>query len=175
MTMYQFMVNAFYMLCGVACVAASVVIVYIVLNVLFRALRRGGGNTMADIKIDEEMLLRAGLGIGYAFAPFFRGIMNGVEDYTIEQAAREMQEEHDAQEAEAGLKRPVEKTLIGDCRKCWCDQCAKLEQCVHLREGALPDGVRPFPCVGCADGMRFKPCEEERCADFEQGAGFNNG
>ena len=43
MTMYQFMVNAFYMLCGVACVAASVVIVYIVLNVLFRALRRGGG------------------------------------------------------------------------------------------------------------------------------------
>ena len=81
----------------------------------------------------------------------------------------------DALEAEEGLKRPVEKTLIGDCRKCWCDQCAKLEQCVHLREGALPDGVRPFPCVGCADGMRFKPCEEERCADFEQGAGFNNG
>ena len=173
MTMYQFMVNAFYMLCGVACVAASVVIVYIVLNVLFRALRAAG--TMADIKIDEEMLLRAGLGIGYAFAPFFRGILEGVEDYTIEQAAREMQEEHDAQEAEEGLKRPVEKTLIGDCRKCWCDQCAKLEQCVHLREGALPDGVRPFPCVGCADGMRFKPCEEERCADFEQGAGFNNG
>lgn len=174
MTMYQFMVNAFYMLCGVACVAASVVTVYIVLNVLFRALRRAAG-TMADIKIDEELLLRAGLGIGYAFAPFFRGILEGVEDYTIEQAAREMQEEHDAQEAEEGLKRPVEKTLIGDCRKCWCDQCAKLEQCVHLREGALPDGVRPFPCVGCADGMRFKPCEEERCADFEQGAGFNNG
>lgn len=174
MTMYQFMVNAFYMLCGVACVAASVVIVYIVLNVLFRA-RGGAAGTMADIKIDEELLLRAGLGIGYAFAPFFRGILEGVEDYTIEQAAREMQEEHDAQEAEEGLKRPVEKTLIGDCRKCWCDQCAKLEQCVHLREGALPDGVRPFPCVGCADGMRFKPCEEERCADFEQGAGFNNG
>lgn len=174
MTMYQFMVNAFYMLCGVACVAASVVIVYIVLNVLFRA-RAGAAGTMADIKIDKEMLLRAGLEIGYAFAPFFRGIMNGVEDYTIEQAAREMQEEHDAQEAEEGLKRPVEKTLIGDCRKCWCDQCAKLEQCVRLREGALPDGVRPFPCVGCADGMRFKPCEEERCADFEQGAGFNNG
>ena len=25
---------------------------------------------MADIKIDEELLLRAGLGIGYAFARF---------------------------------------------------------------------------------------------------------
>ena len=47
---------------------------------------------MADIKIDEELLLRAGLGIGYAFAPFFRGILEGVEDYTIEQAAREMHE-----------------------------------------------------------------------------------
>ena len=46
---------------------------------------------MADIKIDEELLLRAGLGIGYAFAPFFRGILEGVEDYTIEQAAREKQ------------------------------------------------------------------------------------
>lgn len=28
---------------------------------------------MADIKIDEEMLLRAGLGIGYAFAPLLSG------------------------------------------------------------------------------------------------------
>lgn len=130
---------------------------------------------MADIKINEETLLRAGLGIGYAFAPFFRGILEGVEDYTIEQAARDMQEEHDAQEAEEGLKRPAHKTQIGDCRKCWCDQCAKLEQCEHLKEGALPDGVRLFPCIDCGDGMRFKPCEEERCADFVQGAGYNNG
>ncbi len=115
---------------------------------------------MADIKIDEELLLRAGLGIGYAFAPFFRGILEGVEDYTIEQAAREMQEEHDAQEAEEGLKRPVEKTLIGDCRKCWCDQCAKLEQCVHLREGALPDGCARSLASGarteCASSLAKK-------------------
>mgnify|MGYP000338063178 FL=1 len=130
---------------------------------------------MADIKIDEEMLLRAGLGIGYAFAPFFRGIMNGVEDYTIEQAAREMQEEHDAQEAEEGLKRPVEKTLNGDCRKCWCDQCARLEECEKIREGFTPDGVRPSPCVGCENGMRFKPCEEPQCEEFVQGDGLNNG
>lgn len=130
---------------------------------------------MADIKIDEEMLLRAGLGIGYAFAPFFRGIMNGVEDYTIEQAAREMQEEHDAQEVEEGLKRPVEKTLIGDCRKCWCDQCARLEECEKIREGFTPDGVRPSPCVGCENGMRFKPCEEPQCEEFVQGDGLNNG
>ena len=130
---------------------------------------------MADIKIDEELLLRAGLGIGYAFAPFFRGLLQGVEDYEIEQAARDMQEERDAMEAEEGLKRPLHKTEIGDCRKCWCDQCAKLEQCTMTREGALPDGVRPFPCIDCGDGMRFKPCEEARCEEVVQGAGVNNG
>ncbi|MBQ3229763.1 MAG: hypothetical protein IJB49_01965 [Clostridia bacterium] len=130
---------------------------------------------MADIKIDEEMLLRAGLGIGYAFAPFFRGLLQGVEDYEIERAARDMMAENDAQEVEEGLKRPIQKTEIGDCRKCWCDQCAKLEQCEKLREGALPDGIRPFPCIDCGDGMRFKPCEEARCEDFVQGEGMNNG
>ena len=130
---------------------------------------------MADIKIDEEMLLRAGLGIGYAFAPFFRGLLQGVEDYEVERAARDMMAENDAQEIEEGLKRPIQKTEIGDCRKCWCDQCAKLEQCEKLREGALPDGIRPFPCIDCGDGMRFKPCEEARCEDFVQGEGMNNG
>lgn len=130
---------------------------------------------MADIKIDEEMLLRAGLGIGYAFAPFFRGLLQGVEDYEIERAARDMMAENDAQEVEEGLKRPIQKTEIGDCRKCWCDQCAKLEQCEKLREGALPDEIRPFPCIDCGDGMRFKPCEEARCEDFVQGEGMNNG
>ena len=99
---------------------------------------------MADIKIDEEMLLRAGLGIGYAFAPFFRGLLQGVEDYEIERAARDMMAENDAQEVEEGLKRPIQKTEIGDCRKCWCDQCAKLEQCEKLREGALPRAPRLY-------------------------------
>lgn len=130
---------------------------------------------MADIKINEEMLLNIGIGIGYALAPFFQGILEGMEDYTIEQAAQDMQKERNAQEVEKGLRRPLRKTQIGDCRKCWCDQCSKLEQCEHLREGALPDGVHPFPCIDCGDGMRFKPCEEKRCADFAQGAGYNNG
>jgi len=42
--MYDFMVNAFYMLCGVACVAASVVIVYAVVFAVFRTVKKGGGN-----------------------------------------------------------------------------------------------------------------------------------
>lgn len=44
MTMFDFMVNAFYMLCGIVCVAASVMTVFYVLNGIFRALRKGGGH-----------------------------------------------------------------------------------------------------------------------------------
>lgn len=127
---------------------------------------------MADIKINDETLLRMGRGIGYAFAPLFRGVLEGVEDYAIEQAALDLQKEHDAhKESEQSAK----KTRIDDCRKCWCDQCAKLDRCEHLREGTAADENRPLPCAGCGNGMRFQPCEEERCADFVQGAGYNNG
>lgn len=126
---------------------------------------------MSEIKLNAEALEEAGAALGFAVAALVRGFQVGMDAYDMmaEEAAI-----HEIRKTEEERERSV-KTEIGDCRKCWCDQCAKLEQCVHLREGALPDGVRPFPCVGCADGMRFKPCEEERCADFEQGAGFNNG
>lgn len=43
MTMFDFMVNAFYMLCGVVCVAASVVIVYAVVNGIFKTIRKERG------------------------------------------------------------------------------------------------------------------------------------
>jgi hypothetical protein len=42
MTMYDFMVNAFYMLCGVVCVAASVLIVYVVVATIFKIAQKGG-------------------------------------------------------------------------------------------------------------------------------------
>ena len=129
---------------------------------------------MADIKIDDEMLLRAGVGIGYAFAPFFRGLLQGVEDYEVEQAARDIMAEHDAQEAEEGLKRAFQKTEIGDCRKCWCDQCARLDQCEKLRDSAIPDGIHPLPCIDCENGMRFMPTEEAPCNYFVQSETFNN-
>lgn len=43
MTMFDFMVNAFYMLCGVLCVAASVMIVYVTVCAIIKATRKGGG------------------------------------------------------------------------------------------------------------------------------------
>lgn len=126
------------------------------------------------IVLDEKMMLRIGLGIGYGFGALLRGIRQGLEDYEIEEAAREMQEE-EAATAELRKQEHRQKTEISDCRKCWCDQCARLEECTQQREGTEPDGIRPFPCIGCGDGMRFKPREEARCEDFIQGSGANYG
>ena len=43
------------------------------------------------------------------------------------------------------------------------------------RDGTQPDGLRPLPCIGCVNGLRFKPKEEEPCEEYTEAAGFNNG
>lgn len=49
MTMFDFMVNAFYMFCGIASIAASIMLIYGVVNTLFgsatkKNTERRGGN-----------------------------------------------------------------------------------------------------------------------------------
>lgn len=127
---------------------------------------------MAEIKIDPEAVREVGWLFGALANAFLQGFNEGFEDYEAVAAEKEIKTVH---ETEEGLKRPSDKTEIGDCRKCWCDQCEKLETCEQIREGELPDGIRPFPCIGCENGMRFKPCEEEKCAAFIQSAAPNNG
>lgn len=126
---------------------------------------------MSEIKLNAEALEEAGAALGFAVAALIRGFQAGMDAYEMmaEEAAI-----HEIRKAEEERECSV-KTEIGDCRKCWCDQCANLETCVHIREGELPDGIRPFPCIGCENGMRFKPCEETKCEDFVQGEGLNNG
>ena len=127
---------------------------------------------MDEIKIDAATLEEAGAAIGFMFAALLRGFKDGMDASDVMEAANDIKEVHETEEP---LKRDPVKTEIGDCRKCWCDQCERLEECEKIREGYTPDGIRPFPCVGCADGMRFKPCEETKCEDFVQGEGLNNG
>lgn len=76
---------------------------------------------------------------------------------------------------EDGDEEPDAKTNIADCRACWCDTCGKLEDCTSSRDGAEADGIRPLPCVGCVNGLRFRPKEKKPCADYKPIAGFNNG
>lgn len=44
MTMFEFMVNAFYLLAGVACIAIALVIVYAVSVAIYRAISGGKSN-----------------------------------------------------------------------------------------------------------------------------------
>ena len=112
---------------------------------------------MSEIKLNAEALEEAGAALGFAVAALIRGFQAGMDAYDVmleETAIREIRKTEEERE------RSV-KTEIGDCRK--------------IREGFTPDGVRPSPCVGCENGMRFKPCEEPQCEEFVQGDGLNNG
>lgn len=44
MTMFDFMANAFYMLCGVLCVAVSVLVLYCVIISILRTIGKGNKN-----------------------------------------------------------------------------------------------------------------------------------
>ena len=127
---------------------------------------------------DEEMLARCAYALGYDLAralavmgdAFARGIADGFAGMAAPAACGGVELVHDEEEEE-----PYTKTEIRDCRACWCDACAKLEDCKQHRDGEKPDGIRPFPCIGCLNGMRFKPREEAPCEEYEEAAGYNNG
>lgn len=120
----------------------------------------------------DEELRAAGYAAERAFAILFDGMVRGIADGFAELTAPaggvELVNGNEDEEDEP-------KTTIQDCRRCWCDTCAKLEECEKHGDGRTPDGLRPFPCVGCKNGMRFKPIEEARCEEYEGAAGFNNG
>lgn len=80
------------------------------------------------------------------------------------------------EDTEADDKAERVKTEIGDCRRCWCDSCDKIDTCQTTRPGLEPaeGDTRPFPCMGCFDGMRFRPKEKSPCSGYEPSEGFNN-
>ena len=127
---------------------------------------------MAEIKIDPEAVREVGWLFGVLANAFMQGFKEGFEDFEFVKAEDEIKSVH---ETEEGLKRPSVKTEIGDCRRCWCDRCANIEACTSTLEGELPDGIRPFPCLGCENGMRFMPEEEAPCDFFKEADSRNNG
>jgi len=104
--------------------------------------------------------------IGEAFG---RGFFRELAKY--EAAVAENMTEDIANPDDEGRERV--KTRIEDCRGCWCNTCATLEECENILDGWEPDGIRPLPCVGCFDGMRFKPIERNgnrtMCNDYVEG------
>lgn len=119
----------------------------------------------------EEELAQYGYSAGRAVAVLVDGFIQGLADGRAELAA-----EGGGVELVNGDEEDAEiKTDILDCRRCWCDVCGRIEKCEKHREGAEADGLRPLPCIGCVNGLRFKPREKRPCADYLPIDGNNNG
>lgn len=117
---------------------------------------------MARVNIDTNEMYDHGKALGFLFGSFLRGLLDGMEEFESVCADLEAKQKEEVD----GLQRFKQDN--GDCAACWCDTCEKLEQCAELLTGEIPDGIRPFPCVGCKEGMRFRPtdAEEGKCRDY---------
>ncbi|EQB20045.1 hypothetical protein UNSWDHB_2631 [Dehalobacter sp. UNSWDHB] len=120
--------------------------------------------------LDPDQLYDLGHALGFMFGALVQGFIDGKADF------EGAYEEAHAPIADEEEKLERVKTEIADCRTCWCDSCQRIEECELHLEGQLPDGIRPFPCLGCENGMRFRPREKEQCHIYKEGEGlFNNG
>ena len=121
-----------------------------------------------DIKAFEVM----GYEVGQAFAAYMRGFTVGIADGCAAplENVTDISTTPDGDEHATGR----DKTLIEDCRGCWCNTCAAIEECENGREGFQLDGVRPRPCLGCYDGMRFMKKYSARCQCDAYIAGAEN-
>jgi len=134
-------------------------------------MEKGRNNTF-----DETTLAECAHTIGYDLAraiavvsnAFTCGIADGFADMAAPADGVELVNDDTEEE-------PHIKTDIRDCRECWCDTCAKLESCQRRRDGARPNGIQPFPCIGCFNGMRFMPRAGAACEEYEEIEGYNNG
>lgn len=60
MTMFDFMQNAFFLLCGIICVAAAVLVVYCVIVAIFRTCGRRGAKKNTGYSHNADMQRRNG-------------------------------------------------------------------------------------------------------------------
>mgnify|MGYP005783580303 CR=1 FL=1 len=104
--------------------------------------------------LGKEELLQLGCDAGRTVVLVLEGFMQGI-------VAGRMELAHDEEDEE-----PILKTDSQDCRRCWCDTCGRLEECGKHRDGIKIDGLRPLPCIGCLNGLRFRPVEKKPCIDY---------
>ena len=66
----------------------------------------------------------------------------------------------------------------GVCAGCWCNTCGNIEKCINAQglswELRYIGQLRPWPCIGCATGMRYMPILEGEdnctCAGYAEAA-----
>jgi len=95
-----------------------------------------------DDKQRDNAIYEVGVSLGFAFAPLIKGLLDGMEDRKIEEAAAatELVEE----------EQPKTKTQIEDCEKCKCGWCRYTETCEMKT------------CAGCTDGRWLENCGQYR-------------
>lgn len=60
MTMFEFMQNAFFLLCGIICIAAAVLVIYCVIVAIFRACGKRGTKKNTGYSYNADMQRRSG-------------------------------------------------------------------------------------------------------------------
>ena len=121
---------------------------------------------MQDSKpLTQEETENAAYNLGLIIGALVAGITDGVTASTLDRIAAQVERE---EKPPAPWKREIghisddEETTDfikhEDCAFCWCDTCTLIEQCAAIdNPERYKNEPRPFPCIGCEDGMRFKP------------------
>lgn len=60
MTMFEFMQNAFFLLCGIICIAAAVLVIYCVIVTIFRTCGKRGTKKNTGYSYNADMQRRSG-------------------------------------------------------------------------------------------------------------------
>lgn len=113
-------------------------------------------------RIKPEDFSTLGYEMGRMAAAFIDGFIKGYADHktAVDTPAPDPVEEQEAE---------PEETQISICRACWCNTCAKLEECDAFP--ASNDGIKPPPCAACPDNEeaplmpRSTPAE---CGTYEE-------
>ena len=116
------------------------------------------GNFEGFDGISAEELFALGQVAGFAAAAFVAGFFRGQKDYDAfaEQAAGH-EETPPAEEPEGGV-----------CAQCWCNTCAKLDNCDAF---TASDDLRPAPCAECntKDEAPLMPrCRPAECGTYQE-------
>ena len=60
MTMFEFMQNAFFLLCGIICIAVAVLVIYCVIGEIFRTCGKRGTKKNTGYSYNADMQRRSG-------------------------------------------------------------------------------------------------------------------
>ena len=116
-------------------------------------------NKATNLEIHEAIGYEAGQIAAAHLVGALRGFADGLESlgYSPLAEAAANVTEISTTPGDGQADEPEGKTRIEDCRACWCNTCANIEDCIDAPEGWQRGVLRPYPCADCADGRMYMP------------------